>query len=251
MNIKTMAKSVWAGAKKHSPEILIGMGIAGAASSVIFAIKATPKAMILLEEKRQELGVEKLEAKEIIKTAAPVYIPTAVSFGVSVACIVGASSVNARRSAALTAAYTLSESTLRTYRDKVLETVGEDKECEIRQKAAIEQQQKTPEPQALVVSRAAGQLKCFDSLSGRYFVSTKNEIDKAVNEFNRQLRDDMRISLNDWYDLIGLDTNKLGDMLGWDIERGYVETCYASRLDEDGLPCLVVNYVEPPHYIGV
>ena len=251
MNIKTMAKSVWAGAKKHSPEILIGMGIAGAASSVIFAVKATPKAMILLEEKRQELGVEKLEAKEIIKTAAPAYIPTAVSFGVSVACIVGASSVNARRNAALTAAYTLSESTLRTYRDKVLETVGEDKEREIRQKAAIEQQQKTPEPQALVVSSAAGQLKCFDSLSGRYFVSTKNEIDKAVNEFNRQLRDDMRISLNDWYDLIGLDTNKLGDMLGWDIERGYVETCYASRLDEDGLPCLVVNYVEPPHYIGV
>ena len=251
MNIKTMAKSVWAGAKKHSPEILIGMGIAGAASSVIFAIKATPKAMILLEEKRQELGVEKLEAKEIIKTAAPVYIPTAVSFGVSVACIVGARSVNARRNAALTAAYTLSESTLRTYRDKVLETVGEDKEREIRQKAAIEQQQSTPEPQTLVVSSAAGQLKCFDSLSGRYFVSTKNEIDKAVNEFNRQLRDDMRISLNDWYDLIGLDTNKLGDMLGWDIERGYVETCYASRLDEDGLPCLVVNYVEPPHYIGV
>ena len=251
MNIKTMAKSVWAGAKKHSPEILIGMGIAGAASSVIFAIKATPKAMILLEEKRQELGVEKLEAKEVIKTAAPVYIPTAVSFGVSVACIVGASSVNARRNAALTAAYTLSESTLRTYRDKVLETVGEDKEREIRQKAAIEQQQSTPEPQTLVVSSAAGQLKCFDSLSGRYFVSTKNEIDKAVNEFNRQLRDDMRISLNDWYDLIGLDTNKLGDMLGWDIERGYVETCYASRLDEDGLPCLVVNYVEPPHYIGM
>lgn len=251
MNIKNMAKSVWAGAKKHSPEILIGMGIAGAASSVIFAVKATPKAMFLLEEKRQELGVEKLEAKEIIKTAAPVYIPTAVSFGVSVACIVGASSVNARRNAALTAAYTLSESTLRTYRDKVLETVGEDKEREIRQKAAIEQQQKTPEPQTLVVSGAAGQLKCFDSLSGRYFVSTKNEIDKAVNEFNRQLRDDMRISLNDWYDLIGLDTNKLGDMLGWDIERGYVETCYASRLDEDGLPCLVVNYVEPPHYIGV
>ena len=251
MNIKNMAKSVWAGAKKHSPEILIGMGIAGAASSVIFAVKATPKAMFLLEEKRQELGVENLEAKEIIKTAAPVYIPTAVSFGVSVACIVGASSVNARRNAALTAAYTLSESTLRTYRDKVLETVGEDKEREIRQKAAIEQQQSTPEPQTLVVSSAAGQLKCFDSLSGRYFVSTKNEIDKAVNEFNRQLRDDMRISLNDWYDLIGLDTNKLGDMLGWDIERGYVETCYASRLDEDGLPCLVVNYVEPPHYIGV
>ena len=248
MKLKALANALWMGAKKHSPEILVGLGIAGAASSVIFAIKATPKAMILLEEKRQELGVEKLEAKEIIKTAAPVYIPTAVSFGVSVACIIGASSVNARRNAALTAAYTLSESTLRTYRDKVLETVGEDKEREIRQAAAIEQQQQTPEPQTVVVNGAAGQLKCFDSLSGRYFAATKNQI---VNEFNRQLRDDMRISLNEWYDLIGLDQNKLGDMLGWDIDRGYIETCYASRLDEDGMPCLVVNYVEPPHYIGV
>lgn len=251
MNLKAMAKMVLAGAKKHSPELLIGMGIAGAASSVIFAVKATPKAMILLEDKKQELGVEKLEAKEIIKTAAPVYIPTALSFGVSVACIIGASSVNARRNAALTAAYTLSESTLRTYRDKVLETVGEDKEREIRQAAAIEQQQKSPEPKTLVVNNATGQLKCFDSLSGRYFTATKNQIDKAVNEFNRQLRDDVRISLNEWYDMIGLDQNKVGDMLGWDIDRGYIETCYASRLDEEGLPCLVVNYVEPPHYIGI
>lgn len=250
MKLKALANALLVGAKKHSPEILIGLGITGAASSVIFAVKATPKAMILLDQKKQELGVEKLEAKEIIKTAAPVYIPTAVSFGVSVACIIGASSMNARRNAALTAAYTMSESALRTYRDKVLETVGEGKEREIRQAAAIEQQQKTPEAQT-VVNNAAGQLKCFDSLSGRYFTATKNQIDKAVNEFNRQLRDDMRISLNEWYDLVGLDQNKLGDMLGWDIDRGYIETCYASRLDEEGMPCLVVNYVEPPHYIGV
>ena len=210
MKLKALASALWMRAKRHSPEILVGLG----------------------------------------KTAAPVYIPTAVSFGVSVACIIGASSVNARRNAALTAAYTLSESTLRTYRDKVLETVGEDKEREIRQAVAVEQQQKTPETQTVVVNHAAGQLKCFDSLSGRYFTATKNQIDKAVNEFNRQLRDDMRISLNEWYDLIGLDQNKLGDMLGWDIDRGYIETCYASRLDEEGMPCLVVNYVEPPHYFG-
>ena len=74
---------------------------------------------------------------------------------------------------------------------------------------------------------------------------------RARDEFNRQLRDDMRMSLNEWYDMIGLDQNKLGDVLGWDIDRGYIETCYASRLDDEGQPCLVVNYVEPPHYTGV
>ena len=155
MKLKTLANALWTGAKKHSPEILVGLGIAGAASSVVFAIKATPKAIILLDGKKKELGVEKLEAKEIIKTAAPVYIPTAVSFAVSAACIIGASSVNARRNAALTAAYTLSESTLRTYRDKVLETVGEDKEREIRQSVAIEQQKKAPEEKAVIVNSSA------------------------------------------------------------------------------------------------
>ena len=63
MKLKALASALWMGAKRHSPEILVGLGIAGAASSVIFAIKATPRAMILLDEKRQELGVEKLEAQ--------------------------------------------------------------------------------------------------------------------------------------------------------------------------------------------
>lgn len=253
MKLKALANALWTGAKKHSPEILTGLGIAGAASAVIFAVKATPKAMILLEDKKQELGVEKLEAKEIIKTAAPVYIPTAISFGVSVACIIGASSVNARRNAALTAAYTLSESTLRSYRDKVLQTVGEDKEREIRQAAAIEQQQKTPEPKTIVIDKVDGAnlIKCYDTLSGRYFAATRNQLDRALNEFNRQLMDDSRMKLNEWYDMLGLDNIKAGDLLGWDMDRGFVETVYSSRLDEDSTPCLVLNYPEPPRYIGI
>ena len=251
MKLKAFANALVKGAKKHSPELLVGLGIAGMVSSVIFAVNATPKAMILLEDKKQELGVEKLEAKEIIKTAAPVYIPTAVSFAVSTACIIGASGVNARRNAALTAAYTLSESTMRSYRDKVLETIGEEKDREIRQAVAIEKQQKSPEPKTFIVDTGAGKFKCYDPLSDRYFAATKNQIEHAVNDFNRQLRDDMRMTLNEWYDLVGLAHNQLGDVMGWDIDRGYIETCYASKLDEDGNPCLVISYAEPPHYIGI
>lgn len=253
MKLKTMANALWKGAKKHSPEILVGLGITGMVSSVVFAVHATPKAMVLLENRKQELGVEKLDAKEIVKTAGPVYIPTAVSFAVSTACIIGASSVNARRNAALTAAYTLSETTLKSYRDKVLESVGEDKEREIRQTAAIEQQAKTPEEKTIIVDHTASnsRLKCFETLSGRYFVASKTQIDKAVNEFNRQLMNDCSVSLNEWYDLLGLDQVRVGDLLGWDVDRGFVETCYSSKLDEEGEPCLVLNYVEPPHYTGI
>lgn len=99
MNWKALTKTARKTLSRNSSKILLGLGIAGAFTAVGFAISATPKAMILLEEKKQELGVEKLDAKTIIKTAAPVYIPTAISMGVSTGCIIAASSVNDRRNA--------------------------------------------------------------------------------------------------------------------------------------------------------
>ncbi len=128
MNWKALTKTARRTLSRNSSKILLGLGIAGAFTAVGFAITATPKAMILLEEKKQELGVDKLDAKTIIKTAAPVYIPTAISMGVSTGCIIAASSVNDRRNAALAAAYTMSETALRSYQDKVVETVGPDRQ---------------------------------------------------------------------------------------------------------------------------
>lgn len=37
--------------KKHSPEILTGIGIAGMITTTVMAVRATPKALILIEEK--------------------------------------------------------------------------------------------------------------------------------------------------------------------------------------------------------
>lgn len=87
MNWKALTKTARRTLSRNSSKILLGLGIAGAFTAVGFAITATPKAMILLDEKKKELGVEKLDAKTIVKTAAPVYIPTAISMAVSTGCI--------------------------------------------------------------------------------------------------------------------------------------------------------------------
>ena len=146
MNLKALTKTARRTLSRNSSKILLGLGIAGAFTAVGFAISATPKAMILLEEKKQELGVEKLDAKTIIKTAAPVYIPTAISMGISTGCIIAASSVNDRRNAALAAAYTMSETALRSFQDKVVETVGPEKAKEIKEAVALDKMAKCPEP---------------------------------------------------------------------------------------------------------
>lgn len=104
-SLASIAKSVRTAMKKHSPEILTGIGIAGMITTTVMAVKATPKALILLEEKKDELDTDRLEPKDIIKTAWPCYIPAAVVGAISVFCLIGASSTNLRRNAALATAY--------------------------------------------------------------------------------------------------------------------------------------------------
>ena len=53
-NIANLLKSTRTVLVKHSPEILTGMGIAGMVMTTVLAIKATPKALKLIEDKKKE-----------------------------------------------------------------------------------------------------------------------------------------------------------------------------------------------------
>ena len=56
VNLSKVFKNVQTSIAKHSPEILIGMGVAGMISTTVMAVKATPKAMKLMEEKEKDSG---------------------------------------------------------------------------------------------------------------------------------------------------------------------------------------------------
>lgn len=128
--------------KKHSPEILTGIGIAGMITTTVMAVRATPKALALLEKKKEEEHVKKLSPVEIVKATWTCYIPAAITGTVSIACLIGASSVSARRNAALATAYTLSTDAFKDYRSKVVETIGEKKEQSVRDAVAKEKIEK-------------------------------------------------------------------------------------------------------------
>ncbi len=259
MNLKTFAKAARRSASKNASKILGGLAITGGITAVYFAVTATPKAMILLEEKKKDLGVEKLDAKTIIKTAGPVYIPTALSMVLSAGCVIGAIHVDERRNAALAAACTLSESALKTYQDKVIETIGTEKETEIREAVALDKMTKHPEPDDIPVAKGVKmddisydqRVKCWESLSGNYIWTTKAALDRAINGVNRQLLSDNTVTENDLFDYLGMEHNRNGDLLGWDTDATLsIETFYASRLDDDGMPCLVLDYRTPPKWLG-
>lgn len=234
--------------KKHSPEILTGIGIAGMITTTVMTVRATPKALILIEERKEEIGAEKLAAVDMVKTTWACYIPAAITGTLSVACLIGASSVNARRNAALATAYTLSESALKDYQGKVIEMFGEKKNEAVKDAVAKNKVEKNPVVTREVIITEKGNTLCYDAISGRYFKSDIEKIKKAECELNRQMLDDMYVSLNDFYYEIGLDSVKLGDELGWNVDSGYIDLSFSSQLASDGTPCLVIDYAVAPRY---
>ena len=246
-NITNLIKTTKLKAKKHSPEILTGVGIAGMITTVVFAVKATPKAMELIKNAEKEKK-ESLTAAEKVKVAWKPYIPTAISGSMSIACVVGANSVNAKRNAALTAAYTLSETALKEYKSKVIETIGEKKEKVIKDKVAKDKVDKNPVSKTEVIVTEKGNTLCYDAISGRYFKSDIETIKKAANELNRRMISEMYISLNEFFGEIGLKETKLGDELGWNLDDGLIELDFSSQIADDGTPCIVVDYLIAPRY---
>lgn len=246
-NLASITKGVRTAMKKHSPEILTGIGIAGMITTTIMAVRATPKALALIEDKKSELDTDELTKVETVKAAWSCYIPAAVVGSISVFCLIGASSTNLRRNAALATAYTLSESTLKEYQEKVVETIGEKKEQSIRDSVSKNKMVKNP-VREVIITENGGNTICYDVVSGRYFKSDRDKIAKVVNELNRQMRDEMYITLNDFYYELGLDGIKIGDMLGWSIDKGYIDLAFSSQLDANGTPCLVIDYQVAPIY---
>lgn len=233
--------------EKHSPEILTGIGIAGMLTTTVMAVRVTPKALELINGEK-ELRNEPLTKVEIVKVAWKCYIPAAITGTASIACLIGANSVNTKRNAALVTAYKLSESAFSEYQEKVVETIGEKKEKEVKDKIAKERIEKDPVERHEVIFTDKGDTLCYDVISGRYFRSDVDKIRKIENFLNKRMLDESYISLNDFYYELGLNGTTVGEQIGWNVEDGLIEMDFSAQLSKDDMPCIVVNFKNAPRY---
>lgn len=233
---------------KHSPEILTGIGITGMITSTVLAVKATPKALKLIENKKKEINTDNLNTIDTIKAAWKPYISTVLVGLASATCIIGASATNYKRNAALASAYALSERTLLRYRDKVIDTIGERKEHQIKEKVAQDELNNNKINNSQIIITGQGDTLCMDSYSGRYFKSNMEFIKRIVNELNRRLVYENYISLNEFYGELGLDNVKNGELVGWNLDSGLIDPTFSTCLTDDGQPCLVLDFTIDPKY---
>lgn len=266
-NIQKLFKMVERFTKKKGPEILTGLGIAGMITTTVLAVKATPKVMELIEDEKKAqtrklreeaikngddcyAPVDKLKPLEVVKVAWKPYVPAAMIGMASIGCIIGANTVHVRRQAALYSAYKLSETALTEYKEKVVETIGEKKEKEVRDKVAQEKLDNNPVSKSEIIMTGRGESLFYDPLSDRYFMSDIETIRRIINDINYAMGfgSEMYVSLSEVYDELGLKHTKISDRIGWNITDGQVEADFSSKISDDGRPCIVLDWLRGPKY---
>lgn len=243
--MKEILKNVGEVMSENGPTILTGCAVVGVFATAVMACKATPKAMQLLEEER---AYGPLTTKDKIRVCWKVYLPAASVGVATAACIVAVNQVHYRRAAVITGLYSITEAALKEYQDKVVETIGTNKERKMRDEIDRDRVRANPISTNEVIATGLGDVLCYDALSGRYFTSEIEKIKHSLNKLNRELLLSNFVSLNDVYHELGLSGISLGENIGWRSDDGLIEPRFSSQLSEEDRPCLVMTFTAHPRF---
>lgn len=232
--------------KRNSATILTCVGAAGVIATTVTAVKATPKALTLLEKAKEEKG-EELTKLEAVKIAGPAYIPSVVLGVSTLACIFGANVLNKRGQASLMSAYALVDSSYKDYRKKVDELYGEEAGGQVRAGIAKDKYED------IDIELSDGRLLYYDFYSGQYFEATPAEVKNAEYELNRKLMMDDCVYLNEWYHLLDLEPLEHGLDFGWSTcanmdayWQTWIDFHHEKTVMDDGLECIIISFMQDP-----
>jgi hypothetical protein len=222
------------------------MAVAGVATTAVMAVKATPRAIKIIEN--AEKGDILLTPQQKLALIAPCYIPAAMVGVGTMAAIIGANTVHLKRQAALISAYSLIENRFQDYQSKVSEAFGKNKEQKVRDELAQDQVDANPPSQSNVIVTGHGDHLFKDSLSNQYFETTYESVKRAENALNRKLLYEQSVSLNEFYDLLEIPHNDLGEELGWKNGEDVELHVSATVVNHNGVTqaCMVLNYSVKP-----
>jgi len=238
--------------KKHSPEILMGVGVIGTVVSTVMACKATLKAEDVIAEAKEKLekvkhvnetvDKEKYTELDYKKDLTVVYAQTAVDFiklygpslviGLSaIGCMLSAHGIMRKRNLALIAAYKAVEQGFGDYRKRVVSELGVDKDRQFKYGIVKDSQVEIVcDENGKEIDRIRKDIEIQDpnaySQYARFFDEASTQWQKLPeynqmflkcqqNHANDLLHSRGHVFLNEIYDMIGVPRSKEGAVVGW------------------------------------
>lgn len=240
-----------------SSTVLSCVAALGVVVTAVTVGKATPKALnkIKADSRRNHDGDPYAYTnKEAIQSAWKFYIPSVVAGTTTIVCIFGANMLSRRQQAAITSAYGLLNSSYQEYKDKLKELYGEEAHQKIIDAIAAEK----AEDIYISASGALGGSSLsfeerdpdsvrlfYDSFSKRYFESSVPQVLEAEYHLNRNRSLGMEVSVNDFYEFLGIELIDGGYELrwSWSDEIGWIDFSHRKTVLDDGLEVYIIDFV--------
>jgi hypothetical protein len=235
-----------------SPTALTIIGSVGVIVTGILAVRATPKALQLIDEEieqknteisGEEAPIEKLPAKDVLLVAWKPYVP-AILMGISsIACFWSANILNKHSQAALTSAYAATNQLFKDYRKTLIGLHGEEADEEVWDALPARYSSTYHE---IGLDRPDRKCLWYDEISGRSVEAYEREIMDAEYHINRNFTMRGYASLNEFYEFLGLEPTSEGEKMGWSMCDGETWLDFTHRLinngDDGGLPCYEIDF---------
>ena len=244
--------------RKASPTILTCLGVIGVVGTAVLSVRATPKALALIQVKKDELEADKLTPQELIEATWRCYIPSALVGASTIACIIGIGVLDRRNQAALTSAYAMLNESYKQYRQAAKKVYGADADdkihAEMAKDAMIADNGWGYQTYNMDMDTESERILCYDMFSKRYFNTTMAAVINAQYHINRNLQLRGYCCLNEYYEFLGINGVDLGDEMGWNIQEMYeggemwLDFDNRKTALEDGLECVVISGYEPQQF---
>lgn len=235
--------------RKHAPTILTFIGAGGVVATGVLAAKETPTAMRACTDAKVENRRTQLSKLELAKAAIPAYLPAIGTGLATILCIFGANTLNQRQQASLVSAYAMLEQTYRDYRSKVVSVCGKNTDKFI-DRAIVEEKEDAEDDRPPWDEVQTFYIEHY----GKFFETTMEQVFKAEYHLNRNFALRGYVTLNEFFDFIGLHRTEDGDKVGWDdysgqafYGYGWIEFDHRHYVTEDGLAVCAIDMPFAPH----
>lgn len=241
--------------RKHLPTTLSVLASAGVVCTAITAVKATPMALKLIEEDKKLKNPSNYTKKDAFLSCWKCYIPSVMIGASTILCVFGANGLNQRQQTSLASSYVLLSKSYDQYKNKVKELFGEDVHDQVVS-AIVKEQCKDVH---LYAPTIAGECSLdldndinpedlytfYDRFSDRYFETTVARVLQAEYHLNRNFTLGGTVTLNDFYEFLGVEGIEIGDLFGWTMSDGYMWIDFDHTIAniDDGTPLGAEVYI--------
>lgn len=249
MNIAPYIRTAKSVITANSPVLLLGTTVAGVVTTGVLAAKAGYKARGIVDEaegryKEPDGEFGELTIQEKAQLTWLCYATAGISGAGTIAAAVGTHTIHTKRANAMAALYAVTSNKLDDMSEKAEKLLGPKKTQELKNELAQKHMDRDPVKDEEVYMLDNGTELCYDEWSGRYFMSSMPKLESAVNDVNRVMIDYGDVSLNDFYDRIGLPTIPMGDEFGW--SGGKIDARFGAAIASDGRSAISVGFLESP-----